>query len=558
MVMNGTSLLVAALEVDPYVDLVKIGIVVGLLLLWAMGAQWVDRDTNVVKARREQWNLIVVSGGAVATFVLLVVPFWTGSLFAVGLLFWILLAGGSMAGYIVHRNGRVVPNSRILTPGHFKRLLSGAKRGKQKDKGQRVQIADHKGNHVELSDDPEERKDYQAVQDFLFDLLWNRATEVDLSVAKENFRLIYKVDGVAESRPDGIPTEKGERIIRFLKNIGGLNVEEIRRPQKGHIEACLLSEENPPGKTEVRTSGTTAGERLRLKFDSGAKILKLAELGASEGRLKQLKELLGKKNGLLLIAAPSHHGRTTTQYAILKTHDAYMNNIHSLERRPLADIDNVTQQPFEGNSNDVNYARMLQTVLRREPDIVMVGECDDKETAQIAAQAAAESRKIYLGIDAKDSFDALTKYIDFLSRNKLAAKAIVGVLAQRLVRILCSECREAFQPDETTLKKLNLPVKKIEHFYRPPTEPKKTKLGKEVVCMTCRGTGYLGRTGVFELLVADEAVSALISEGASINKIKAQCRKNRMYYLQEEGLLKVIDGTTSMNEVLRCLRTGDS
>ena len=128
---------------------------------------------------------------------------------------------------------------------------------------------------------------------------------------------------------------------------------------------------------------------------------------------------------------------------------------------------------------------------------------------------------------------------------------------QRLVRVLCDECREAFEPDAATLKKLNLPADKIDRFYRPPTEKKLDRKGREILCLTCQGTGYVGRTGVFELLVVDEGVTKLIEAGAPIDRIKAHSRKNRMYYLQETGLLKVIDGRTSMNEILRCLRTSE-
>ncbi|UCF34116.1 MAG: hypothetical protein JSV78_02180, partial [Phycisphaerales bacterium] len=127
----------------------------------------------------------------------------------------------------------------------------------------------------------------------------------------------------------------------------------------------------------------------------------------------------------------------------------------------------------------------------------------------------------------------------------------------RLARILCTECRQAFKPDEATLKKLNLPAGKIDRFYRPPPEPVLDKKGNEIICPNCRGTGYVGRTGVFEVLVVDPAIAKLLSQGASVNRIKSQCRKNKMYYLQEEALLKVIDGTTSMNEVLRVMRETD-
>ena len=158
---------------------------------------------------------------------------------------------------------------------------------------------------------------------------------------------------------------------------------------------------------------------------------------------------------------------------------------------------------------------------------------------------------------AKDSFDALGKYLTFLGDGRLAAKALLGALNQRLVRLLCEECREAFQPDPATLKKLNLPADKIERFYRPPSEPQAGKRGKTAICRKCQGTGYVGRTGFFELLVVDPAVRKLIAQGAPIERIKAQARQNKMYYLQEEGLLKVISGKTSMNEILRCLRADE-
>jgi type II secretory ATPase GspE/PulE/Tfp pilus assembly ATPase PilB-like protein len=267
------------------------------------------------------------------------------------------------------------------------------------------------------------------------------------------------------------------------------------------------------------------------------------------------KELLGKSTGLCLIAAPPQNGLTTTQYAVIRSHDAYMHNIHALERRSSLDLDNITQVVYEGANTDVNYARMLQTVLRREPDIIMVSECEDKETAQIATRAAATDRKIYMGIHASDCFDALTKYLKFVGDNAMAAKGLRGVIAQRLIRVLCEQCREAFKPDADTLKKLNLPADKIERFHRPPSEPKVDRKGKEILCPNCQGSGYTGRTGIFEVLAVDEDVAKLIAEGTAINRIKAQCRKRKMYYLQEEGLLKVIDGTTSMNDILRCLRS---
>jgi len=554
-----TAVLASIPDGSPYVSLYKIGAVALLAIAWAFGVQWIDRDTDVVKTKREQWNLIVMSGAFVGFLALFVAP-WYGVLFFVGLAFWFLIAGGAMIAYIIHRNGRVVPAARVLTIGQVKRLVmrDPAKKKATENKGQRILLMDHAGNSLGWPKDPTEVAEFEAVQDFLYDLLWRRASDAEMSAGKQDYRLVYRIDGVATEKPDGVPRETAEHILRYLKRVAGLNVEEIRRPQAGKIQAALLSHSGQIGLTQVYTSGSTAGERLRLRIETEAVLRRIHELGIHKQRLGLLKnEILGKSTGMLLVSAPPQHGLTTTLYAVLRSHDAFMHNIHALERRPLIDLDNITQQAYERSGTDVTYARMLQTVLRREPDIVMVDECEDRETAVLATRAAAKDRKIYLGLHAKDCFDALARYMAFLGDNQLAAKSLRGVMNQRLVRLLCTECREAFRPDTATLKKLNLPADKIERFYRPPSEPKRDRKGNEIPCPNCQGSGYMGRTGVFELMVVDEVICKLIAAGSPISKVKAQARKNRIFYLQEEGLLKVIDGTTSMNEILRCLRADE-
>ena len=552
------TMLAAVPELGGYFNLIKIGVVIALLLGWAGASQWIDRDTHRVKTKREQWNVIVMSGAVVGAFVLFVPP-WKGWLmFFVGLVLCLLIAGGAILAYVIHRNGRVAAARRVLTIGHLQRLMKS--RGQSKivaDKGQRVRIFDSAGKDVTLPNEPEERLDYQATQDFLFELLWRRSSDADILAGRERYRIVYRIDGVVTEKNEGLSAEEGERVFRYLKKVAGLNVAEIRRPQLGHIRAGLLGASADPGKTTVQTSGTTQGERMRLQIQGDVLELRTTELGLSEKRHEQLKAVIDESIGLCLFGTPPRSGRTTTQYAVLRAHDAYIQNIHALERRALLDLDNVTQHAYEGSNDDVDYARRLQTVLRREPDIVMIGECEDAETAQIASRAAADDRKIYMGIDAKDCFDALERYLKLVDSNKLAAKALVGIASQRLVRKLCTQCRQAFRPDPATLKKLNLPAAKIEHFYRPPTEPILDKKGNEIICQACQGTGYYGRTGVFEIMVVDGAVKALIANGAPMNRIKAQCRKNKMYYLQEEGLLRVIDGTTSLNEILRILKNNE-
>lgn len=557
--MQPISVLSAATDVGGYLSIWKILVVLVVVFLWCQATVWVDRDTDVVKTQRERWNMIVLSGAAVG-FLWLFVPPWEGGKFYLGIGGFALIAGGPILGYVVHRNSRVTPANRILTPAHAKRLIAregGGAAMPKSHKGVRVTLSNHEGDFVEPPSDPEELKAFDQAQDFLYDVLWRRASEVDLVPGKERYRMLLKIDGVATEDSDGVDPEEAEALIRFLKTHAGLNLEEVRRPQTGRITAKLLAEDKDHGHTEVITSGTTAGERLRLRVQSGPVLMRLHEIGIAEPRLEHVKGFLGKKNGLVILSAPKEHGLTTTEYAIIKSHDAYINNIHALEREVLVEVDNITQQVFEGTNKDVDHARMLQSVLRREPDIVLVAECDDRDTARVATQVAADDRKIYLGMHAKDSFSALRRYLAWVEDNKLVAKSLLGVVNQRLVRVLCTECREAFLPDPATLKKLNLPADKIERFYRPPTGEQTTKRGKPVVCQNCRGSGYLGRTGVFEVLVVDDAVRKLIAGGAPLEHVKAECRKKKMLYLQEEGLLKVIEGTTSMQEVLRCLKVDE-
>jgi len=537
-----------------YVNFYKLAVVVVLLLGWAAFIQWVDRDTDKVKTRRETWNMITLAGGLAGFFVLIVPP-WSGMLFFVGLGLFLVVAGGSALWYVIHRNGRVVASARVLTVDHFKRLLSGDKGKRYMDeRGQRIRLADSEGKVIQLeTEDPDEQLDYYATQDFLYDMLWRRASDVDMLRKNERYRVVYRVDGVAAEKPEGVPLEEGERVFRYLKQAAGLNVEERRKPQVGGIHAALISQEGAMGQIEVHTSGSTAGERLRLRVRGETAVLRIHELGLMPQRLEIMKELIAKRATMVVFGAPRGCGLTTSMYAVVRAHDAFLNNIHAVERRPMAELDNITQHKYESSTSKVAYARLLQTVLRKEPGIILVGECNDRETAQIATRAT-EDRKIYMGMEAKDTFEALTKYLNLVEDHKLAAKALSAVINQRLVRVLCPQCRQAFRPDPQTLKKLNLPADKIERFYRPPTEPILDKKGNEIICQNCQGTGYHGRTGIFEVLVVGDEVSKLIAEGAAIQKIKSACRRNKMYYLQEEGLFKVIDGTTSLNEVLRCLR----
>jgi len=376
---NSMALLAQFSSIHPgYVNYVKIAVVLVLFVLWCYLCQWVDRDTDVVKTKRERWNLIVLTGGIAGLLVLLLPP-WSGASYFIGLSFWIVLAGASALAYVFHRNGRVVPDARVLTWNHFKGLMArvkGDKESAKSDKGLRIQLADFEGKTVRQPEDLQERQSFDAVQDFVFDVLWRRSSIADVLLTPERTRVFFKIDGVVAEQPQqAAPPDHGDRLLRYLKRLAGLNPDERRRPQKGRLKAGLLGDVDL-GFLEVQTSGSTQGERLRLRVQTSAQLLRLGDLGLAPPRAEIVKELIKAPHGVMLFSGPPESGVTTTQYAVLREHDAFMQNIYTLERRPLLELDNITQHTYKGEGEEgVSYARMLQTVLRREPDITMVGEC---------------------------------------------------------------------------------------------------------------------------------------------------------------------------------------
>ena len=540
--------------VNTYFSLAKIITVLVLFVGWAFASQWVDRDTERVKTRREWWNLLVLGGGLGGFAVLVLFP-WSGATFFVGLAFWAILGAGTLGAYVVHRNGRMVPTSRVLTPGHFNRVLAGVRGDKKvkQDKGIRVRMVDGENNPIEKPSDVEELEQFDLAQDFLFDMLWKRATDVDVLISSEKARVVYKIDGVVSEQSNRLTPEEAERLLTFLKRSVGSNIEERRRPQTGRMRVGLLGSTDKPESLTVVTSASTKGERLRLKLNRAAGLMKLENLGFSADRLAQYKKLVELDSGLVLFVGPKDSGITTLQYATLRAHDAYMQNIYTVEAKPQLKLDNVTQYEHDPSRGEASFARTLQTVIRREPDVVLVEQCEDRETAQLACRAATD-KKIYLTIRAANSIDAVSKLQALVEDGKLVAAALEGVVAQRLIRVLCPACREAYKPDEALLHKANLPLDQIEHFYRPPGSPIVDKKGREIICQTCQNSHYVGRTGIFELLVISKALKKLIAEGAPAKRIKGQARAEKLRYLQEDGVLKVIDGITSVAEVMRGAR----
>ena len=550
------SLLADVPEPGSYVSVTKIVWVLVWFLLWALFGQWVNEDTRYVKVMsRNLWNSMVLFSGVVATAVWLFLP-WPGTLFMAGWAVWILVAGGTGAVYVFLRNRMVDASARVFTVRHIAGKMTKlfGKKTKAAEAIERVPITGADGKKVKPPEDPSQLQPYETVQSLLFDALWRRATDVELAGKGGDVRLVYQIDGVNMERRDLLVPAQVEGAISFVKKIAGLSLEERRKPQSGKITASNPTAGGTRVEIEVNTSGTTHGERLNLRILTQESRLRLPDLGLTESQFEQLEKMVKEPGGLVIVSGPRGSGVTTTLYACLRAHDAFMQNLHTLERVPLMELENITQNRYDPTKADVTYARQLTSILRREPDVVMVSDCADRETAHIAAKAAVEGKKIYMGIQARNSLEALKKFVSLCADSDVASAALLGITSQRLIRKLCVSCREPYKPDPGLLRKANIPVNQVEFFYRARTEPLLDKRGKPILCPNCQGSGHFGRLAVFEVLVCTPVIRELIRNGQPAAAIQKECRKAGMRELQEVGIQYVIKGITSMNEVIRGLR----
>jgi type II secretory ATPase GspE/PulE/Tfp pilus assembly ATPase PilB-like protein len=266
----------------------------------------------------------------------------------------------------------------------------------------------------------------------------------------------------------------------------------------------------------------------------------------------QLHGIAQQPHGMLIVCGPTGAGKSTTLYACLNEIDRYQKNVITVENPVEYNIDNVTQIEINPKAGKT-FASELRSILRQDPDVIYIGEIRDQETAEIACQAAQTGHMVFTTLHANDTVTALGRLIDLGVQPFMVSSAISAILGQRLVRLLCPRCKVKYKPNPDMIRKANLPVDKIKYFYRPPESPEEWPVTPEgpMECEHCGGTGYRGRTGIFELLVVSDRIRDMIRENPNFNAIKQEAIKNGMKYLQEDGLRVVMEGKTSIQELLR-------
>jgi type II secretory ATPase GspE/PulE/Tfp pilus assembly ATPase PilB-like protein len=561
----------------------KLALVLLVYLAWLRTCFWVHSDCLELKLPAETWNPILFACGAIGLLFVWLLPwFWMGALVLV------VLYLASTLSYMALRNEKVEPEQRVLTPRHLRQLARRWLRldlGEPQEKGEKPIPIRFIGKSIGEKEEDGKRvarvqasKGYRAALEMIHEALQRRATDIHLEPTKDEMTVRFRIDGIMEvTRP--FARRMGDAVVNIFKVLADLDITEKRKPQDGSLSAEVRGLGAPnkssnrdedeeeegddsdgeanakPSKRQVdfrvATAGSVVGEKLVMRIlDPLRQVASLARIGMRERMREQIRSIVTQPHGLFIVCGPTGAGKSTTLYACLGEIDRYQKNVITIENPVEYHIDNVTQIEVNPKAGKT-FAGELRSILRQDPDVIYIGEIRDQETAEIACQAAQTGHMVFTTLHANDTVTALARLIDLGVQPFMVANAVSAVLGQRLVRVLCSQCKERYKPNADLLRKANLPADKIKYFYRPPEHEEKNDEDEAAECEQCGDTGYHGRTGVFELLEVTDSIREMIKENPNFNAIKQEAVRNGMKYLQEDGLRQVIEGNTSIQELLR-------
>jgi len=363
----------------------------------------------------------------------------------------------------------------------------------------------------------------------------DRASDVHIEPYAESLRVRFRIDGKLHDIMSP-PKHLHAGMISRVKILSGMDIAEKRIPQDGRFPINIEGRQ-----FDVRSSTlpTIHGEKIVMRLlekTAGLPQLRLGELGFSESLLGLYENLITKPYGFILSTGPTGSGKTTTMYSSLRNISATEKNIITIEDPIEYNLPNINQVQVNPKAG-LTFASGLRSILRQDPDIIMVGEIRDVETASIATHAALTGHLVLSTLHTNEAVGAIARLIDMGVEPFLITSSLIGVLGQRLITKICPYCKESFTTEVDILRKIGIKGKILLHR------------GKG--CGECRFTGYLGREGLFELLIVTEGIKKLIVEKATASEIKAQAIKEGFKTMRDEGLLKVVEGITTLEEVLR-------
>jgi general secretion pathway protein E len=365
------------------------------------------------------------------------------------------------------------------------------------------------------------------------------ASDIHIEPFDDGLHLRYRVDGVLQEYPDPPAANLAAAIASRIKLLSEMNIAERRLPQDGRIMTRVKGHELD---LRVSTIPTVHGESIVMRvLDRESIRLSLASMGFSEDTLARYQDLLKRPHGVLLVTGPTGSGKTTTLYASLASLDSESLKIITVEDPVEYQLEGVNQIQVQSQI-DLNFSRALRSILRQDPDIIMIGEMRDTETAQIGVQSALTGHLVLSTLHTNTAASAITRLEDMGVERYLITSSVNGVLAQRLVRRLCEHCKVPVELSSEYIKQSGM---------KPFVSGDQVTVFQATGCSECSHTGYSGRTSIHELFVLDDDIHRVIMSGADATLLHAAARRQGMITLYEDGLRKVVSGVTSLEEVLR-------
>jgi type II secretory ATPase GspE/PulE/Tfp pilus assembly ATPase PilB-like protein len=539
-----------------YFNLLKLVAVLALFFLWVKTTDWAGQDCVRLNLNYVIWSAVLI-GPFVGCFILLLLLPW----FEIGALILVAAYLVPLIVYLAVRNKGVEAHQKVMTPSHLRHVFADAA-GKVGIKVAAEKKLDHeKGPPVHFKATAGGGRDgsanlmlarrspgYVPAKEVVADLFDRYGDSVMLEATAANVALRFQIDGVWHNN-EARDAEPGNLLIAVFKTLAGLDANERAKRQEGMFPV-EYKKINYAGR--VQSQGLESGERVIVHFHPQKTPIKtLDELGMRAKTQEQMKELLAKQAGFVIFSSLPGGGLSSLFDAALKACDRYMRDFAAVDdlNHREHDIENVQVTTYNPAAGEKALAA-LEKVVRTYPNVLVVRSLTEGDTAKFLCEQVKEERLVITSLRAKDAPESLLRVLMLKVPPREFGSAVNGVVCVRLIRKLCEDCKEPYPAPAELLAQFGIPAGKVQTLFQPPTQadPKKP-------CATCQGIGYKGRTGLFELLTVDDGVREVLMKSPKIDLLRAAARRGGMKTFQEEGLVLVVKGVTSLVELQRVLKT---
>ena len=390
---------------------------------------------------------------------------------------------------------------------------------------------------ADLLDDISDAPIIKLVNHIISQSVKARASDIHMEPYQDSFKVRYRVDGILYDLLSP-PKWVQPALISRIKVMAKMNIAEKRLPQDGRFDVKIGNQEID---VRISTIPTSFGERVVLRLlAKSASLISLSDLGIASDKLNLLANLVKSPNGIILVTGPTGSGKTTTLYAILSSINIPDINIITIEDPIEYKIKGISQIQVNPKIN-LTFAGGLRSIVRQDPDVILVGEIRDQETAEIAVQSALTGHLVFSTLHTNDSASAITRLVDIGVEPFLISSSVLAVVAQRLIRVLCRNCKQPYTPDNSTLESIGI----------TPDQFQETTIYRADGCENCFHTGYKGRAGIFEIMLMDSSLKSLILTTYDSSQIKNAALNLNMVTLRQDGIQKVLSGISTIEEVIR-------